>query len=294
MTRDGRTAGYARLALRPAEGRAWWWTAVVGADLGLGRWSDSRSALGAEAGDLLQPATLHVEHGARRAVTRPTEGFPTSALVVVRDHEVDLPRGRSLEIRGPGLWAEATCEEPFDHWSVGLEAFAVALEDPTDAYGDERGDPVALGLDLGWEAEAEPRRLAGRTGYQQPCAVHGEVLVGARRLPVTGRGTRAHSWGDLDWWGSTSVWAAGHTVDGAPLEGDAPAVEVDGRGLVAAARLGAHRLAPVIHAPVQVPPPAGRGGGPSRLARALCRAEPVDGATGPGWAWSERLLPPGR
>ena len=64
-------------------------------------------------------------------------------LVAVRDHEVDLPVPGGLEVRASGLWTELVCETPLDHWSVGLEAFGVALDDPLEAWGQERGDPWA-------------------------------------------------------------------------------------------------------------------------------------------------------
>src|SRR4051794_37757286 len=41
-------------------------------------------------------------------------------LVVVRDHEVALPRARALEVRSDGLWGELTCETPLEHWSLGM------------------------------------------------------------------------------------------------------------------------------------------------------------------------------
>ena len=40
---------------------------------------------------------------------------PRRPVVVVRDHELDPPPGRTLELRGPGLWAQAICETPLDH-----------------------------------------------------------------------------------------------------------------------------------------------------------------------------------
>ena len=184
-------------------------------------------------------------------------------FVLVREHDVDLPKPGSLEIRAAGLWAEPYCEAPFDHWSVGLEAMAVALDDPVEAYGQERGHPVPLGLDMGWEADAPV--AGGPGGYAQPCAVHGEVLVGAQRLAVDGTGRRWHTWGRRDWW--------------RPDLPGATDVDLDERGLVRAAP----GLSPQFHAPVQVPPAA--GGPSSRLARALCRGE------GPLWTWVERLQP---
>ncbi len=76
---------------------------------------------------------------------------PHPPLVLVRDHDVPLPRGRSLEVRTSGLWADHTCETPFEHWTVGVEAFGVALDDPREAFRGERGDLCPLGLDLEWE-----------------------------------------------------------------------------------------------------------------------------------------------
>jgi hypothetical protein len=176
-TADGALGGFVRLALRPGEGRAWYWAYLA---------------------------------GRRRA------------LVVVRDHDVDLPRGRALEVRGPGLWAQVTCEAPLDHWSAGLEASGVALDDPTEAWRGERGDPVPLGLDLQWESEGEARPLGGEAGYAQPASVHGEVLVGAERIDVEARGWRSHAWGrppweDGDWW-----WAGVQLDDGGAVCAAAP------------------------------------------------------------------------
>jgi hypothetical protein len=169
VTPDGDLGGFVRLALRPGEGRAWYWAYLVGR----GR-----------------------------------------AVVAVRDHEVELPRGRALEVRSAGLWAEVTCETPLDHWSAGLEAFGVALEDPTEAWRGERGDPVALGLDMEWEATGAAGAVPG--GYVQPASVHGEVLVGSERLEVDARGWRNHLWGvpppPLAPW-----WAGAHLDDGTAL-----------------------------------------------------------------------------
>jgi hypothetical protein len=215
---------------------------------------------------------------------------PDRALVTVRDPDIDPPRGGGLEIRAPGLWAEPVCETPFDHWSLGLEAMAVALDDPTEAYASERGDPVPLGLDLEWEASAGAVRWPDRHSYGQPCQVHGEVLVGRERLAITGFGTREHGWGPLDWWGRAFSWTAGHLEDGTPFGGgleERTFVDLDQHGLVAVGWLGpTARLHPVAHAPVQIPGPHKRV---SRLARAVCRVDSADGRA--GWGWVERLQP---
>jgi hypothetical protein len=104
-------------------------------------------------------------------------------VVVVRDDEVSLPRSR-LEIRAEGLWAELVCETPHEHWTFGLEAFGVRLDDPDDARRGEIGERLAVGLDLEWEVGD---------------LVHGEVLVERERWTFDGRGTFAHVTGETDW-----------------------------------------------------------------------------------------------
>jgi hypothetical protein len=102
-------------------------------------------------------------------------GIPgVPGIVVVRDHEVPLPRQR-LEIRADSLWAELWCEKPREHWTFGLEAFGVRIDRAEDARrrGGEIGDRVAVGLDLEWEA---------------PNCVHGDVLVARDRFAVDARG----------------------------------------------------------------------------------------------------------
>ena len=81
-----------------------------------------------------------------------------------------------VDVRGQGLWLAVT-EESAGHWSVQLEAFALALDDPDDAFGI----PTPLGLDLEWEDDAA----------SGDCLVTGEVLVADQRLQISGRGTRA-------------------------------------------------------------------------------------------------------
>jgi hypothetical protein len=82
--------------------------------------------------------------------------------LVVRDDDAPPPAAGTLDVRSHGLWVSLTCETPGEHWTVGLEAFALGVDDPVE----ERGDLVALGLDIEWEA---------------PGRVHGELLVGDQR-----------------------------------------------------------------------------------------------------------------
>ncbi len=123
------------------------------------------------------------------AVVREDE--PTVAMLAT---DIALGRQRSMELRGSGVWADQNCETPFEHWSYGLEAFAIRLDHPDDALIDFRGERVALGYDLEWESDAEIVPTAG--GYTQGGRALGEVLVGDERIDLEdGTGLRSHVWG---------------------------------------------------------------------------------------------------
>jgi hypothetical protein len=124
--------------------------------------------------------------------------------VVVRDHDVPLPR-QGLEIRADGLWSELWCETPLEHWTYGLEAFAVALDAPEDALAGEMGERVPIGLDIEWEVDGPLHTRPPdwpRPGYAAPGIVHGDVLLGRERFALDACGTYRRSWGDR-------IWAAG-------------------------------------------------------------------------------------
>jgi hypothetical protein len=91
-------------------------------------------------------------------------------FVVVRDDAVSRPRGRALEVRTDGLWTEMTCETRGEHWSFGLEAFGLRVDDPAETIGER----LAVGYDLEWET---------------PDAVHGELLLVRATIPVDAKGT---------------------------------------------------------------------------------------------------------
>ena len=197
--------------------------------------------------------------------------------LLVRDLEVAAPRApTSREIRADGLWADVNCETPHDHWSLGLEAFGVSLDDPDEALRAERGDRTGLGLDLEWEASAG---VAGGEGaYGQPCTVHGEILVGGGGGPVEtiafdGRGWRRHTWGGgVDWFGP--AWRVDGFTDGGAAwtaAAEDPAVDPAGVGVLERAPLRLER--------------AGRR---AVLERSLCRFRTPGGDSGLGW--SERIV----
>jgi hypothetical protein len=101
-------------------------------------------------------------------------------FVIVRDDEIVPPRGSLLEVRADGLWAELVCEVPGEHWSFGLEAFGLRLEDRAEARTAVVGERVPVGFDLEWDEGT----------------VVGELRVGRRRLAFDGRGTFEHSEGE--------------------------------------------------------------------------------------------------
>jgi hypothetical protein len=216
----------------------------------------------------------------------------TPRLIAVRDHEVPLPR-TGLEVRADGLWGELVCETPLEHWSIGLEAFGLAYDDLADAWGDEWGERLPVGLDLEWEVEPGAGRIpelapapsatpagsrpsppsgpsAGAgVGYSHAGSVQGEILVGNDRIPFAGTGFRSRASGVLDWWSDRPqrrlAWVTG-TGGAAVATGPA-----------------AHATAVVLgQVPVLV---TAEGRPPVRLARALCRVDgPSAGSGGLGWA----------
>ena len=78
------------------------------------------------------------------------------AVVAVLDDAVVLPTlNPSMEFRAEGLWAAHICEAPFEHWTIGLEAFGVGLEDPSDLVA--RRGVSALGSVSTWSGRQRPR-----------------------------------------------------------------------------------------------------------------------------------------
>jgi hypothetical protein len=248
------------------------------------------------------------------------EGEP---MLLVRDHELDIPKGESLEVRGSGLWADTSCLEPHQRWQLSFEGDAVALDDPKDAYGDERGERVPIAFEFEWEGCAPVFVYPGVSRYEQSCMVHGEVLIGSSDTklgfdtPVPGQ--RDHSWGVRDWWAFPWVWTAGALEDGTRFHASRPEVPMkyepsyrvdpDGSfhpafefevgisygedGLPSDTTMRVAGLdvvaTPLLPGGVLMEAPDGRNG---RLHRAVCRFTAPDGRIGVGW--TEWNLPPPR
>lgn len=114
--------------------------------------------------------------------------------IVLAEEEIPSP-GRRWELRSSGLWADHNCETPLDHWSYGLEAFALALDDPQQLVRDGVGDRVPIGWELDFEAGADPTPLGDSDGYEQDGVLHGLLLTATGETPFEGPATRQHWWG---------------------------------------------------------------------------------------------------
>jgi hypothetical protein len=138
-------------------------------------------------------------------------------LVTVIDHTVPIPaQPGSLEIRHDGLWADHNVGTPFDHFSLGLEAFGLTLDDPADVYTGAFGEKTPIAFDLEWERDGEVFRYPDLLPrYEIPCRVHGEIHVGDETIELDGFGQRDHSWGNRDWWANGWCWTAFRMDDGA-------------------------------------------------------------------------------
>jgi hypothetical protein len=229
--------------------------------------------------------------------------------VVVRDHDVPLPPANALLARSEALWCEMVCETPMEHWSYGVEAFGVRLDEPSDALHGEVGTRLPVGLELEWERAVPPvatdtdtntdteSAARGDDGgrYEQPGIVHGDVLLGDEVIPFDGTGVRAHAWGEHAWSRPASRVAWATDAGAALVVATEPALEAtfDDRGMLAAASVRGDvsvdvsvDVTPLLHAPV---PLAEVGDGDAWLARTLVRVTAT--GAGPAHGWFERLHP---
>jgi hypothetical protein len=147
-------------------------------------------------------------------------------MLLVRDQHLDLPK--RFEVRGDGLWADLTCHDAMQRWQVNFEGFAVGLDDPRDAYGDERGARVPVEFEMEWDAAAAPFVIAD--GYGQRCVVTGE-FDGAIA------GYREHTWGVKDYW--SREWVV---CEGAPVADEVIVPALEGGVLVDSPRGGTRAL----------------------------------------------------
>ncbi len=246
---------------------------------------------------------------------------PDRPLVTVIDHDVALPpSASSLEVRSEGLWADHVVEDPNEHMSINLEAFALSLDDAAEVYAaDPRGERVPFGFELDFLTDRAAYQWPPVTPrYEIPCRVQGEILVGEERIEFDGWGQRDHSWGAArDWWNNQWSWTAGRLSDGTRWHSaggffpgadwgvayrlDPDSTEfVEGDEVVLDVEEGRERLPvrtgtgcvgldlefePVAFSPVLLVHPDGRA---ARFPRAMARVTTADGRSGGGWIeWNQ-------
>lgn len=122
--------------------------------------------------------------------------------------DIDLPSPKpalTWEIRGSGIWCEMVCESPLSHWSYGLEAFALAVDEPRDLLDTGVGHRVPLGWELEFE-ETGPATWLGDGCYIQAGIGHGIMLSADGESDIEGRARRWHWWGqDEPFLGDVSI-----------------------------------------------------------------------------------------
>jgi hypothetical protein len=85
--------------------------------------------------------------------------------------EFDIPRRANPMIaKAEAMWAEFTCDAPFEQWTLGNETYAVELDDPDEALGRAYGRAVPIASDLEWYA------TSGITEYPDGYAQSGRLL----------------------------------------------------------------------------------------------------------------------
>ena len=124
-------------------------------------------------------------------------GGERSPIVIAAD-EIPLP-AEGWELRTSGLWADHNCETPFEHWSYGLEAFALGVDDRRELLERGYGDRTPLGWELDFEADSAvspiDEEIMNVAGYAQTGVLHGLVLLADGEVEVSGAATRWRWWG---------------------------------------------------------------------------------------------------
>lgn len=111
-------------------------------------------------------------------------------LMHLTEWEVKVRPDRFV-VKAPELWAEHHCDDALRQWSIGNEAYAVAIDDPDDALGLGYGAPTPTAFDLEWYATEPPNDVTD--GYEQVGVVHGDVEVLGRRTVALAE-VPAHRW----------------------------------------------------------------------------------------------------
>ncbi|MEN9801041.1 MAG: hypothetical protein RLZ37_166 [Actinomycetota bacterium] len=113
--------------------------------------------------------------------------------------EFDITRRSNPMIaKASVLWAEYTCDAPFEQWTLGNETYAVELDDPADGLGRAYGKAVPIASDLEWYATADPVSIqdcGNQDGYTQAGRLLGtvETIEGPLELADL-QASRTHRW----------------------------------------------------------------------------------------------------
>lgn len=93
-------------------------------------------------------------------------------LIHVTEFDI-VRRSDPMIAKAPSLWAEITCDAPFEQWTLGNETYAVELEDPSDGLGRAYGRAVPIASDLEWFAVSGSETIPD--GYSQIGRLLGSV-----------------------------------------------------------------------------------------------------------------------
>lgn len=201
-------------------------------------------------------------------------------LVLVVDDEMPLPAWPNLEVRSTGIWTDLIAQVPLVHFTVGLEAFGVGLDDPAEVFTGLRGDLTPLGFDLEWETRTPAWALPGG-GFELGCSAHGEILVGHEEFDFEGRGTRRRWTGPDERRFESGMWLSGWWDDDEPLVGRSCGLEKRLSAEHLQLSAGEERFDVVVMSVAPVPV-VGVDGQTSQRWRMLCRID-AQGRTGTGW-----------
>ncbi len=232
------------------------------------------------------------------------------SLMLVRP-DAPLPRADdpSQAIVVDGLHAEQLCESPLERFRVKVEGTAEAYADQAAPMRGERGEPVAIALDLVWETDGLPYAWRQTTRYEIPCRVTGTITIAGEAIEFAGPGQRDHSWSARDWWAVDWMWSGLHLEDGTHIHAvgipTMPGVGVGyvqrgeeieeiesvtaverfaDDGLVTDAtvdcKIVSLEIEPLAFGALRLDSPDGRL---SYFPRAMCRLRTGDGRSGTGW-----------